>query len=81
MDFILGGGLFGLLPNSILQDIGDFLPRASDSYIYTISVTNMYQSLGREGVQSLTEEVGHERVQEWEQAMQARRDAEVARAI
>ena len=40
----------------------------------------MYQGLGREGMQSLREEVGCERVQEWVQAMQARRDVEVARA-
>ena len=62
-------------PNSILQDIGDSLPRASDRYTYTVSVPNTYQSLGRE-VQSLREEGGRERVEEWEQAMQARRDAE-----
>ena len=77
----MGDWLFGLLPNSILQDIGDSLPRASDRFTYTISVPNMYQSLGREGVQSLGEEAGHERVEEWEQAMQTRRDVEVARAI
>ena len=28
-----GGGLFGLLPNSILQDIGDSLPRVTDRFI------------------------------------------------
>ena len=38
----------------------------------------MYHSLGREGMQSLREEVGLERAQEWEQAMQARRDAKGA---
>ena len=78
--FISGGGLFGLLPTSILGDIGDSLPRASARYIYTVSVPNPYHTLGREGVQSLREEVGCERAQEWEQAMQARRDAEAARA-
>ena len=78
---MLRGGLFGLLPNSILQDIGDFVPRASDRYTYTMSVPNIYQSQGGEGVQSLREEVVRERVQEWEQAMQARQDAEVACAI
>ena len=38
----------------------------------------MYQSLGREGMQSLREEAALERAQEWEQAMQARRDAKAA---
>ena len=68
-DFIQGGGLFGLLPTSILGDIGDSLPRASDRYTYTISVSNMYHSLGREGVHSLREEARRERAQEREQAM------------
>ena len=40
----------------------------------------MYQSLCGEGVQSLREEVGREQVEEWKQAMQARRDAEAAHA-
>ena len=78
-DFIVGGGVFGLLPTSILGEIGDSLPRASDRYTYTLSVLNMYHSLGRGGVQTLREAVGQERVEEWEQAMQARRDAEAAR--
>ena len=76
----MGDGLFYLLPNSILEDIGYSLPRASDQYAYTVSVPNIYQSLGREGVQSLREEARRERVVEWEQAMQARRDAKAARA-
>ena len=74
------GGLFGLLPTSILQDIGDSLPRAGDRYTYTTSVSNMYHRLGREGVQRLREEARRERVKDWEQAMQARRDVESARA-
>ena len=73
------GGLFGLLPTSILGDIGVSLPRASDRYTYIVSVPNTYQSLGRE-VQSLREEGGREWVEEWEQAMQARRDAKAAYA-
>ena len=52
-----------------MGDIGDSLPRASDRYTYTVSVPNMYHSLGREGMQSLREEVGREWAQEWEQAM------------
>ena len=46
-DFIAGVGLFGLLPPSILGEIEDSLPRASDRYACTISVPNMYHSLGR----------------------------------
>ena len=65
----MGGGVLGFLPTSILGDIEDSLPRASDRYNYTVSVPNMYHSLDREGVQSLREEVGHERAEEWEQAM------------
>ena len=76
----MGDWLFGLLLTSILGDIGDSFPRASDRYIYTISVPNIYHSLGREGLQSLREEVGRERAKEWEQAMQARQEAEATRA-
>ena len=72
----MGGGLFGLLSTTILQDTGDSLPRAGDRYTYTVNVFNIYQSLGRDGVQSFREEARRERAQEWEQAMWARRDAE-----
>ena len=37
----------------------------------------MYHSLGREGVQSLREEIGREHVEAWEQAIQDRQDVEV----
>ena len=74
----MGGGIFGLLPTSILGKIGDSLPRGSDRYIYTVSVPNMYHSLGRGGVQTLREVAGRERAKEWEQAMQARQDAKAA---
>ena len=43
--FVVGGGIFGLLPTSILGEIGDSLPRASDRYTYIVSVPNMYHSL------------------------------------
>ena len=65
----MGGEIFGLLLTSILVDIGDSLPRASDMYTYIVSVPNMYHSLGREGVQSLREEARCEQVEEWEQDM------------
>ena len=45
-----------------------------------MSVPNIYHSLGREGVQSLREEAGRERVEVWEQAMLARRDVEATHA-
>ena len=44
------GGIFGLLPTSILGEIGDFTPSASDRYTYTVSVPNFYHSLSRGGV-------------------------------
>ena len=68
------------MPTSILEDIGDSLPRASDRYTYTVSVPNMYYSLGREGVHALKEEARCEREEAWHEAMQARRDAAAARA-
>ena len=74
----MGVGVFGLLPASILGEIEDFLPSASDRYTYNISVPNLYHSLRRGGVQTLREAVRQERAEEWEQAMQARRDTTVA---
>ena len=61
-----GGWGFGLLPASILGEIGDFLPSASDRYTNNISVPNLYHSLGRGGVQTLREAVRQERAEEWE---------------
>ena len=74
-EFHCGGWDFWAFPKSILGKIGDFIPSASDRYTYTVSVSNLYHSLGRGGVQSLREAVGGERGKEWEQAMQARLDA------
>ena len=34
----MGCGIFGLLPTSILGEVGDSLPSASDRYTYTVSV-------------------------------------------
>ena len=46
-DSIVGVGIFGLLSTSILGEIGDSLPKASDWYTYIVSVPNMYHSVGR----------------------------------
>ena len=53
-------GIFGLLLTSILGEIGHFVPSASDRYTYTISIPNLYHSLGRGGVQTLREATGQE---------------------
>ena len=60
----MGSGICGLLPTSILVEIGDSLPRASDRHAYTVSVPNMYHSVGRGGVQTLREVAGRERAEE-----------------
>ena len=51
--FILGGGLFGLLPDSILEGVGDSLCSSANRYTYTVSVPNMYHIVGRERVDAL----------------------------
>ena len=69
----MGGGLFGLLPDSILEGVGDSLHSAADRYTYTVSVPNMYHIVGREGVDAL-------RAESWQEAWEARRQEEAARA-
>ena len=76
----MGVGIFGLLPTSILGEIGESLPSASNRYTYIVNVPNLYHSLGRGGVQTLREAAGWERVKEREQTMQSRRDAATATA-
>ena len=51
--FILSGGIFGLLPDSILEGVEDSLLAAANRYRYTISVPNMYHIAGRDGVKAL----------------------------
>ena len=58
--FISGGGLFGLLPNEILEGVGDSLSTARDRCSYCVSVPNMYRIVGREGVADLRTERWHE---------------------
>ena len=59
--FILGGGFYGLLPDLILGNIHDSLLSAIDRYTYTVSVPNLYHSVGRQPVGALKEEAEHER--------------------
>ena len=39
-----------LLPNPILEGVGDSLLTAADRYAYTVGVPHMYKIVGREGV-------------------------------
>ena len=69
----MGGRFFGLLPDSTLEGVGDFLLTAADRYAYTVSVPRMYNIVGRERVESLHSE-------KWQEAWEARRHQQVARA-
>ena len=71
--FISGVGLFGLLPDSILEGVGNSLHSAVDRCTYTVSVPNMYHIVGREGVDALQAE-------SWQEAWEARCQEEAARA-
>ena len=51
--FISGGRLFDLLPDSILEGVGDSFCSAANRYTYTVSVPNMYHIVGREWVDAL----------------------------
>ena len=64
--FILGSGLFGLLPDSILEGVGDSLCSSTNRYTYTVNVSNMHNIGGREQVDALRSEC-------WEEAWEARR--------
>ena len=46
----------GLLPDSILEGLGDSLLTAADRYAYTVSVPRIYNIVGREGVKALRSE-------------------------
>ena len=71
--FISGGGLFGLLPNQILEGVGDSLSTATDRCSYCVSVPNMYRIVGREGVAAL-------RTERWHEGFEALRQKWAARA-
>ena len=78
--FIVGGGIFGLLPTSIMGEIGHSFTTASDRYTYTVSVPNLYHSVGRQVVSALKEEAKHERHKAWLVWDQARRNKAAASA-
>ena len=71
--FILGGRLMGLLPDPILEGVGDSLLTVADRCAYTVSVPRMYNIVGREGVKALRSEA-------WDEAWEARRQQQAARA-
>ena len=62
--FISGGGLMSLLPDPILEGVGDCLLTAADRYAYTVSVPRMYKIVKREGVKALHSE-------KWQEAWEA----------
>ena len=70
--FILGGGLMSLLPNPILEGVGDSLLTIADRYAYTVSVPRMYKIVGREGVKALCSE-------KWQEAWEAHYQQQAAR--
>ena len=61
-----------LLPDPILEGVGDSLLTAGDRYAYTLSVPRMYNIVGRERVKAL-------RSQKWQEAWEARRQQQAAR--
>ena len=71
--FILGGRLMGLLPDSILEGVGDSLLTAADRYAYTVSVPRMYNIVGRERVKALCSK-------KWQEAWEAHRQQQATRA-
>ena len=63
----------GLLPDPILEGVGDSLLTAGDRCAYTVSVPRMYNIVGREGVKALRSEA-------WDEAWEARRQQQAVRA-
>ena len=63
----------GLLPDLILEGVGDCLLTVGVRYAYTVSVPHMYSTIGREGVKAL-----HSK--KWQEAWQARRQQQAVRA-
>ena len=64
----------GLLPDPILEGVGDSLSTAADRCAYTVSVPQMYKIVGREGVKALCSK-------KWQEAWEARCQQQAARAV
>ena len=62
-----------LLPDPILEGVGDSLLTATDRCAYTVSVPRMYKIVGREGVKAL-----HSK--KWQEAWETHRQQQAARA-
>ena len=45
-----------LMPDPILEGVGDSLLTVGDRYAYTVSAPHMYKIVGREGVKALRSE-------------------------
>ena len=63
----------GLLPDSILEGVGNSLLTAADRYAYTVSVLSMYNIVGRKRVKALHSE-------KWQEAWEAQRQQQAMRA-
>ena len=61
----MGVGILELLPTSILGEINDSLSNVVDRYTFTISVPDLYNSVGRQAVAELKEEANLERHKTW----------------
>ena len=62
-----------LLPDPILEGVGDSLLTATDRCAYTVSVPCMYKIVGREGVKAL-------RFKKWQEPWEARCQQQAVRA-
>ena len=62
-----------LLPDPILEGVGDSLLTATDRCAYTVSVPRMYKIVGREGLKAL-------HYKKWQEAWEARCQQQAVRA-
>ena len=61
-----------LLPDPILEGVGDSLLTPADRYADTVSVPRMYNIVGREGIKALHSE-------KWQEAWEARHQQQATR--
>ena len=76
----MGVGILELLPTSIWGEINGSLSSAVDRYTFTVSVPDLYNSVGRQAVGTLKEEADLERHKTWLAWDQARRNNAAANA-